>query len=488
MGATGATGSQGPKGDAGATGPVGPQGDTGATGATGAQGDVGPTGPQGVQGIQGLTGATGATGPQGYQVTFGTTPPANPENGYEWIDSVTGIKYTWVVDGDSSQWVELGGNISAGPTGPTGAQGEVGPTGAQGIQGEVGPTGAQGIQGIQGETGPTGATGAQGIQGEAGPTGPAGANGTIGQDGATGPTGPTGSVNSWTVKTAAYTAVDHDRIIADTSGGAFAITLPATPATGAQVQITDGSDWQTNNLTVERNGSTIEGLSQDLLLTVGNIIVDFIYDGTTWQVITSIGAQGATGPTGPEGVFDVTVDTFTGDGSTTDYTLSIAPVDENHVIAVIQGVTQAKSAYTVTGTTLSFSAAPANGDGVEITVLRGGGVQGPTGPAGAGVQVDTSTVATTSATDIFSYTSANYPGAKFIVTMEDSVSGESMIIEALMLTNGASPMMTTYASVYSGAAALGTLSTYASGGSTVLAVTLANANSTTVKVAYTLID
>jgi hypothetical protein len=57
------------------------------------------------------------------------------------------------------------------------------------------------------------------------------------------------------VKTANYTAADKEGILADTSGGAFTVTLPATPATGAQVIVADPTgDWDTNNLTIGRNG------------------------------------------------------------------------------------------------------------------------------------------------------------------------------------------------------------------------------------------
>ena len=51
---------------------------------------------------------------------------------------------------------------------------------------------------------------------------------------------------------------------------------------------------------------------------------------------------------------------FTGDGSETDFTLSKAPATENDLIVFIEGVFQTQSAYSVSGTTLTFSAAPAN--------------------------------------------------------------------------------------------------------------------------------
>ncbi|RAS77400.1 collagen-like protein, partial [Priestia endophytica] len=55
-----------------------------------------------------------------------------------------------------------------GPTGPTGATGDVGLTGPTGATGDLGPTGPTGATGDIGPTGPTGATG------DLGPTGPTG--------------------------------------------------------------------------------------------------------------------------------------------------------------------------------------------------------------------------------------------------------------------------------------------------------------------------
>jgi hypothetical protein len=42
-------------------------------------------------------------------ITFDTSPPASGNTvGDRWVDSNTGIEYTWLTDQDSSQWVELG--------------------------------------------------------------------------------------------------------------------------------------------------------------------------------------------------------------------------------------------------------------------------------------------------------------------------------------------------------------------------------------------
>ena len=110
---------------------------------------------------------------------------------------------------------------------------------------------------------------------------------------------------AYTTQTANYTATEGEGIIADTSGGSFTVTLPSSPAEGDVVVVADGDDWSTNNLTVARNGSTIEGAAEDLTLDVGAILVSFIYDGATWQIYTQAGSYTATSSI--EGFYPATV-------------------------------------------------------------------------------------------------------------------------------------------------------------------------------------
>ena len=102
---------------------------------------------------------------------------------------------------------------------------------------------------------------------------------------------PAGGGISYTTKTSAYTAADKDGILANTSAGAFTVTLPASPATGNQVIIADAADtWGSNNLTIARNGATIEGLAENLVCDINGASIQLIYTGTTWQVYAQIGA------------------------------------------------------------------------------------------------------------------------------------------------------------------------------------------------------
>jgi len=95
---------------------------------------------------------------------------------------------------------------------------------------------------------------------------------------------------TYTKVIATTTLTDKQGIIADTTAGAFSVNLPATPATGTQVWIADGGSWATNNLTINRNGSTIEGVAENLVCDITGSSVQMLYDGTTWQVYSQTGA------------------------------------------------------------------------------------------------------------------------------------------------------------------------------------------------------
>lgn len=87
-------------------------------------------------------------------------------------------------------------------------------------------------------------------------------------------------------KTAAYTAVASDEILADTSAGPWTLTLPPTANQLDKIIIRDPKGtWVANNLTVSRNGKNIAGIADDLLCDVTqNIILIYIDVTTGWGV------------------------------------------------------------------------------------------------------------------------------------------------------------------------------------------------------------
>ena len=143
----------------------------------------------------------------------------------------------------------------------------------------------------------TGSRGFAGSNGFAGSSGFAGSNGSNGFNGSVGFVGSSGTV-TWLTKNGNYTANPMDYILADTSAGTFTITLPPNPVAGTSVIVLDKSNWSINNLNIGRNLKTIENYADDFILDIGQSRVEFTYDGSTWQIYSSIGPRGFTGSSG----------------------------------------------------------------------------------------------------------------------------------------------------------------------------------------------
>jgi len=68
------------------------------------------------------------------------------------------------------------------------------------------------------------------------------------------------------------------------------------------------------------------------------------------------------------GTGDIVTDTFSGTGTTSDYTLSATPDNEDNIIVFVDGVYQEKSTYSVSGTTLTFDANLPTGVTAEVVI------------------------------------------------------------------------------------------------------------------------
>jgi len=71
---------------------------------------------------------------------------------------------------------------------------------------------------------------------------------------------------------------------------------------------------------------------------------------------------------------DVTLNSFTGDSSTTAYTLGAAPVTDQNVFVTINGVSQHVDAYTLNSNVLTFDSAPGLGDAIETRIITAASV------------------------------------------------------------------------------------------------------------------
>ena len=85
---------------------------------------------------------------------------------------------------------------------------------------------------------------------------------------------------TWRAITAAETVQEGAAILANTNGGSFTVTLPASPSTGAEVLFIDqGYDFNTNALTVGRNGSNIANSAADLVINTQGAGFTLVYSG-----------------------------------------------------------------------------------------------------------------------------------------------------------------------------------------------------------------
>ena len=81
---------------------------------------------------------------------------------------------------------------------------------------------------------------------------------------------------------ATYTTVNGDQVLIDTSGsgisGPITINLPASPAIGNEVTFIDsGNNLASNNLTVGRNGSNINGAASNLVVSANASAFTLVY-------------------------------------------------------------------------------------------------------------------------------------------------------------------------------------------------------------------
>jgi len=84
----------------------------------------------------------------------------------------------------------------------------------------------------------------------------------------------------WRAITGAETVQPGAQILANTNGGAFTLTLPASPTAGDEVSVIDqGYDFNTNALTIGRNSSNIANAAADLVVNTQGAGFTLVYSG-----------------------------------------------------------------------------------------------------------------------------------------------------------------------------------------------------------------
>jgi hypothetical protein len=160
-----------------------------------------------------------------------------------------------------------------------------------------------------------------------------------------------------------YTVTSADNgylIVCDTTSGAITINMPQISTLSLPFTVGVQLDAGTNQVTIARAGTdTLDG-STSKIVSIAGSGVQLLADATPapdeWEVI-EFGAQAG----------NLTKDNFSGDASTTGFTLSVDPGSINNTFVYVSGVYQQKANYTVVGTTLTFSTAPPVGvNNIEV--------------------------------------------------------------------------------------------------------------------------
>ena len=94
----------------------------------------------------------------------------------------------------------------------------------------------------------------------------------------------------WTIVTTNVTLSAGDHVFADTGTTARSLTLPITPSIGDRVKVVDyKANAATNNITMLRNGSNIESIADDLVMTIDHASAELVYsDATVGWVLVNV--------------------------------------------------------------------------------------------------------------------------------------------------------------------------------------------------------
>jgi len=245
------------------------------------------------------------------------------------------------------------------------------------------------------------------------------------------------------------------------------ITFSTAPPSGSAIEVVHFTPAVYS--TMNSNQFTGTGSQTDFTLTQG-VTVDnsFVFIQGVYQEKDTYSISGTTltltpAPlsgysievitVGSVSIFNDTlyVDNFNGTGLQSDYILSTSPASENAIDVYINGLYQQKDTFSLSGSTLTFSAAPPNGSTIEVKSTgglnnvvssSGGGIDWQTTPktadftatAGEGYFVNTTSAAVTvtlpsSPTAGDELTIVDYAGTagtnNITITSSDNINGSS---------------------------------------------------------------
>ena len=172
--------------------------------------------------------------------------------------------------------------------------------------------------------------------------------------------------------------------IAQASGGASNISNGNSNVNIATANgnITFSAVGNANIMTVTGTGANISGtLNVSGTTNLGNVGNVIITGGSNGYVLSTDGAGNLSWAAQTSS--NIVIDTFTGNGVQTVFTLTNSPTSEDYTIINIDGVSQLHSAYTVANANVTLSSAPASGAAIEVMTFNlGSGAGGSNASSG----------------------------------------------------------------------------------------------------------
>jgi hypothetical protein len=185
--------------------------------------------------------------------------------------------------------------------------------------------------------------------------------------------------NSSNLANAAYsqanTAANTVRVSQNGSATLSAKQLNFVNTGNVTIAVTDSGDGNANiAFELTTGGGTLSNIaiSSNGTFAVNANAFNFINTSSV-QVTVTPGANGnANISFASSGGTVVVRDNFTGDGNTVNFTLTTEPEDQDHTLVFVDLVFQSESAYSISGSTLTFATAPDNGANVDVYIYGGG--------------------------------------------------------------------------------------------------------------------
>jgi len=150
----------------------------------------------------------------------------------------------------------------------------------------------------------------------------------------------------------------------------------------ANGNITFSAVGNANVMTVTGTGANVLGtLSVSGTTNLGAVGNVTITGGSNGYVLTTNGSGNLSWAAQTSS--NIVIDTFTGNGVQTVFTLTNSPTSEDYTIINIDGVSQLHSAYTVANANVTLSSAPASGAAIEVMTFNlGSGAGGSNASSG----------------------------------------------------------------------------------------------------------